>query len=339
MFWKEITQQISFKLKKIDNLEKDELNLLNNISANSSIIFSTIEWNKAVSEWMNIILFVWLFYHKNKLIWYIPLFRKKLIVDIFFSPFPWSESAYSEIVINSNYSKTKNLFYDLLLKDCSNTFINLSPNIDYKSRYYSKWKTIFMNLESIDDKQLLKNMRKGHKSAIKASIKKNLEFIQIYSETDKQYFYDIIKETYINSNISILPFSFYNLLWNKLNDYIELFLIKKNWTTVACIWSIKFKNQLNYWLWWSKKSKEILALNANQFAQWNILLLNLNKSNKYDMLWANNEKIARYKKWFWGEVRSYNIIYWNIYIYLIFKIYWILWTKIKNFIRIFIRNN
>jgi hypothetical protein len=159
--------------------------------------------------------------------------------------------------------------------------------------------------------ELWSNLKGECRTAVRKARKNNVEVVEATDKRLLDVYYKISKDTYSKSNrLPPLSRQDYSTVWDILRPYdrIKVLLAKHEGQVVAGGIFLRFRDKVNYWD--GASFRAYYRLRPNNLLHWTLIEWGAsNGLTQYDMLGANIPSIARFKKSFGGELRTYTYAY------------------------------
>lgn len=120
--------------------------------------------------------------------------------------------------------------------------------------------------------ELMKEMKRDKKRAIKKAVGKEMKFVKIDSEDRIDYFYEMLKETYKTAKIPLCHQSLFKNVYKYLvmnNNMADFFLAELKGNYIAGRLELYYKERV--YDWYAGDFDEYNSYYANEFLIWNIL--------------------------------------------------------------------
>lgn len=206
---------------------------------------------------------------------------------------------------------------DSLLKRCGADYFEfrslerLAAAILSDQRYtVRELQTFVLSLDQ-GPQRLWSNLKSECRTAIRKARKNNVEIVEATDKRFPDIYYEMAKDTYSKANRRPpLSQEDYNTVWDLLRpfDRVKVLLARHESQVIAGGIFLHFADKVYYWD--GVALQRGYSLRPNNLLHWTLIEWGAsNGLTHYDMLGANIPSIARFKKSFGGELRTYTYAY------------------------------
>ncbi len=122
------------------------------------------------------------------------------------------------------------------------------------------------------EEELMRNMKKDKRRAIKKAIANKMEFIEIDNKDKIKYFYEMLKETYKDAKVPLSNISFFDIIYDHLvlKGMANYYLAELNGKFIGGRLELYYKDMV--YDWYAGDINEYVTYYPNEFLLWNILI-------------------------------------------------------------------
>mgnify|MGYP000330093403 CR=1 FL=1 len=299
-------------------VKDDDRDLWNEIvfKSNQTHLFHTWKWLKLAERFTGFKLYPILILKGHEPIGIYPIFFKKKIFKLVFSPPPYTGMSYlgPALIGYESLKEDKKLYYlSNLIKivhkfvfselKSSYFFSSLSPKLIDVRPY--KWlgyeiKVIFHYIMNISDvEKVWKNMKKHARENIKKGIRREYTF-ELGNQDDIEFIYQALIGRYnIQGKKIYMELEYLKRVYKEFRDNIKIFLCKKDGNYLTGIVAICFKDKISFWIGGAKTDDTY----SNDFLHWKAIeWASKNGFKYYEEFGAGTQRLARFKSKFNPEL-------------------------------------
>jgi CelD/BcsL family acetyltransferase involved in cellulose biosynthesis len=279
-------------------------------------IFHTWAWMRVIERLKGAEMLPFGIYHGSNLVGVFPLFRhRRGPLTILASPL--GNVGYGGPLVNPSHQQDVFEQLDGWLQQLRVDYVGFRPSmplsrdcLEDKGYTVRELQTFVVSL-SLDAQQLWQNLKSECRTAVRRARKNKVRIEEARDKDFLDVYYRMLEDTYGKANRRPpLSAQDYGTVWDILRPLarIKVLLARHEDQVVAGIIFLQFDGKIYYWD--GASFRAYYRLSPNNLLHWTLIKWGAdNGLALYDMLGANIPNIARFKKSFGGELRSYTHVY------------------------------